>query len=59
MSGTCGRVVGAAAVVATVLQAVTAVVALRQGRRDYADGAWGPDLAAIAVTSAAVGSGDR
>ncbi|MDT7576444.1 MAG: hypothetical protein QOH17_2777 [Pseudonocardiales bacterium] len=53
------RVVGASAVVATVLQAVTAVVALRQGRRDYADGVWGPGLAAIAVTSAAVGSGDR
>jgi len=33
--------------------------ALRRGRRDYADGVWGPGLAAIALTSAAVGSGDR
>lgn len=53
------RVVGASAAVVTVVQAATAVVALRHGRRDYADGVWGPGLAAIAVTSAAVGSGDR
>lgn len=42
----------------TILQAATAVVAVRRGRRDYADGVWGPGLAAIALTSAAVGSGD-
>jgi len=53
------RVVGAAAAVTTALQAATAVVAVRRGRRDYADGIWGPGLAAIALTSAAVGSGDR
>ncbi len=53
------RVVGASAAVATVMQTATAVIALRRGRRDYADGVWGPGLAAIAVTSAAVGSGDR
>ncbi len=53
------RVVGASAAVATVLQTATAVVALRRGRRDYADGVWGPGLAAIALTSAAVGSGNR
>ena len=41
------------------LQAATAVVAVRRGRRDYADGVWGPGLAAIALTSAAAGSGDR
>lgn len=52
-------VVAACAVVATAAQSVTAVVAIRAGRRDYADGIWGPGLAAIAVTSAAVGSGDR
>ncbi len=53
------RVAGTAAAVTTALQAATAVVAVRQGRRDYADGVWGPGLAAIALTSAAVGSGDR
>jgi steroid 5-alpha reductase family enzyme len=53
------RVAGTAAVVTTALQAVTAVVAVRRGRRDYADGVWGPGLAAIALTSAALGSGDR
>ena len=54
-----GRVAGVAAVVTTAVQAGTAVAALRRGRRDYADGVWGPGLAAIALTSAAVGSGDR
>lgn len=52
------RVTAASAAVATALQAGTAVLALRRGRRDYADGMWGPGLAAIAVTSAAVGTGD-
>lgn len=54
-----GRVAGASAVVVTALQAATAVVALRRGRRDYADGIWGPGLAAVALTSAALGHGDR
>jgi steroid 5-alpha reductase family enzyme len=54
-----GRVTGASAAVIAVLQAATAVVAVRRGRRDYADGVWGPGLAAIALTSAAVGSGDK
>jgi len=53
------RVAGASASVMVVLQAATATVALRRGRRDYADGIWGPGLAGIAVISAAVGSGDR
>lgn len=53
------RVVGASVVATTVLQAATATVALRRGRRDYADAIWSPGLAAIAVTSAALGSGDR
>ena len=52
------RVVGASAAVTTALQAATAVTAIRRGRRDYADGVWGPGLAAIAVTSAVVGRGD-
>jgi steroid 5-alpha reductase family enzyme len=52
-------VAAASAAVVTALQAATAVVSVRRGRRDYADGVWGPGLAAIAVTSAAVGSGDR
>jgi steroid 5-alpha reductase family enzyme len=54
-----GRVAGVAAAVTTAVQAGTAVAALRRGRRDYADGVWGPGLAAIALTSAAVGSGDK
>ena len=53
------RVAGASAAVTTALQAATAVVAVRRGRRDYADGVWGPGLAAIALTGAAIGSGDR
>ncbi len=53
------RVAGVSAAVTTAMQAATAVVAVRRGRRDYADGIWGPGLAAIALTSAAVGSGDR
>lgn len=51
------RVVGASVAVATILQTTTAVISLRRGRRDYADGVWGPGLAAIAVTSAVVGNG--
>ena len=52
------RVVATSASVAAALQAATAVVALRRGRRDYADGMWGPGLAAIALSSAVVGNGD-
>lgn len=53
------RVAGASAAVTVALQSATAVLAIRKNRRDYADGIWGPGLAAIAVTSAALGSGDR
>jgi steroid 5-alpha reductase family enzyme len=53
------RVAAASAVVVTGVQAATAVAGLRRGRRDYADVAWGPGLAAIAVTSAVVGNGDQ
>lgn len=52
-------VVGLSSAVVTALQAGTAVLALRSGRRDYADGVWGPGLAAVAITAAAAGSGDR
>ncbi len=51
-------VVSAAAGVAAAVQAATALVAIRRGRRDYADAMWGPGLAGIAVASAAVGNGD-
>lgn len=50
-------VLGSATAVA-VLQSAAAVTALRADRRDYADGVWGPGLAAVALTSAAVGTGD-
>lgn len=53
------RVAASSALVTAALQAGTASLAIRRGRRDYADGIWGPGLAAIAVTSAAVGTGDR
>jgi steroid 5-alpha reductase family enzyme len=52
------RVAVASGVVVTALQAATATLALRAGRRDYADGVWGPGLAAVALTSAVVGRGD-
>lgn len=51
------QVVTSSAVVITGVQAVAAGLGLPRGRRDYADGAWGPGLAAVAVTSAAVGNG--
>lgn len=52
------RVAGASAAVVTALQVGTAVVGTRAGRRDYADGVWGPGLAAVALTGAVVGNGD-
>lgn len=51
-------VVGWSAVAVTVVQSVTAVLGLRRGRRDYADAAWGPGLASVAVVSAITGRGD-
>ena len=53
------RVVASSAAVTAALQSTTAAVAIRRGRRDYADGIWGPGLAAIVVTSAALGNGSR
>ena len=52
------RVAAVSAAVVTAAQAATATVALSRGRRDYADGVWGPGLAAIALTGAVVGRGD-
>jgi steroid 5-alpha reductase family enzyme len=51
-------VAGFSAAAVTAAQAATAVVALRTGRRDYADVVWGPGLAVVAVTSALAGRGD-
>jgi steroid 5-alpha reductase family enzyme len=52
------RVVAHSAVTVAAVQAATASMALRRGRRDYADAVWGPGLAAVAVVSALVGRGD-
>jgi steroid 5-alpha reductase family enzyme len=51
-------VVGYSALAVTTLQAATASLALRQGRRDYADAVWGPGLAAAAAVGALAGRGD-
>ncbi|MEO9221881.1 MAG: DUF1295 domain-containing protein, partial [Mycobacteriaceae bacterium] len=51
-------VAGASAAAVTLLQAATAVVALRSGRRDYADAVWGPGLATVSLVSAVVGRGN-
>ena len=52
-------VVGGSAAAVLALQSLTAILAVRRGRRDYADAVWGPGLAAIALVSAGVGRGDR
>ncbi len=52
------RVALASAAITTALQSVTAVAAIRKTRRDYVDSVWGPGLGAIALASAALGSGD-
>ncbi|MBS2939788.1 DUF1295 domain-containing protein [Nocardioides sp. J2M5] len=52
------RVAGASALVVGALQGVTAAVALPRGRRDYADGVWGPGLAGVALVGATLGTGD-
>ena len=53
------RVVLASAASVGVIQTVAAAAGVPRRRRDYADGAWGPGLAAVAVTAAVVGDGDR
>lgn len=53
-----GRVAAVSAVAVTAVQSATAVVGLRAGRRDYADAAWGPGLAAVSLVGATVGRGD-
>ena len=52
------RVAAVSASAVTVLQAVTATAAVRRGRRDFADGVWGPGLATVAVAGAVAGRGD-
>lgn len=52
------RVAGVSALAVTAIQTVTAAVAIPRQRRDYADGAWGPGLAAVAITGATLGTGD-
>ncbi len=52
------RVAGASALVVTAVQAVAASWGMPRGRRDAADAAWGPGLAAVAVTGAVTGAGD-
>jgi len=51
-------VAAASAAFVAAVQSATAVVALRRGRRDYADAAWGPGLAGVAVVGALAGRGD-
>jgi steroid 5-alpha reductase family enzyme len=52
------RIAAYSALSVTAVQAATASMALRHGRRDYADAVWGPGLAAVAVVGALVGRGD-
>ncbi len=52
------RVVVNSALTVSAVQAATASVALRYGRRDYADAVWGPGLAAVAMVGALTGRGD-
>jgi steroid 5-alpha reductase family enzyme len=51
-------VVAYSALAITTAQAATASLALRRGRRDYADAVWGPGLAAVAAVGALAGRGD-
>ncbi|MGA8211627.1 MAG: DUF1295 domain-containing protein [Nocardioidaceae bacterium] len=53
------RTAGTAAAVATATQVAAYVASRRDGRTAVVDVAWGPGLAAIAVGTALVGSGDR
>ena len=52
-------VVAYSAIAVSATQAATASLALRRGRRDYADAVWGPGLAAVAAVGALAGRGDR
>ena len=53
------RIIGHSALTVTVAQTATAALALRKGRRDYADAVWGPGLASVAVGRGADGSRGR
>lgn len=52
------RVAGFSVLAVGVIQGATATLALRRGRRDYADAVWGVGLAAVAGVSAVAGRGD-
>lgn len=52
------RITVTSGVTVVALQSTVAVAALRRERRDYADVAWGPGLAAVALVGAATGRGD-
>ena len=53
-----GKVAAVSAAAVVGVQSVAAATGLPRGRRDYADVAWGPGLAAVALASATVGNGD-
>lgn len=53
------RTAGVAAGVATATQVAAYVASRRDGRTAVVDVAWGPGLAAVAVSSALMGDGDR
>ena len=53
------RVAGISALAVTAIQTACAAVALPRGRRDYADSVWGLGLAAVGLTCAVSGTGDR
>lgn len=52
------RVALGSALFVAALQSGTGAVAIPRQRRDYADGAWGPGLAGVAVLGAVLGNGD-
>jgi steroid 5-alpha reductase family enzyme len=52
------HVAGLSALAVTAVQTVTATLAVKANRRDYADVVWGPGLAAVAVVGALAGRGE-
>lgn len=52
------RVFLASAAGVGALQTTAAVLGVSRGRRDYADAAWGPGLAVVAMSGAVLGGGD-
>ncbi len=52
------RVVGRSVLAVAAIQGAAAAIGLPRGRRDYADVAWGPGLAAVAIVGALSGRGN-